>query len=333
MWTRLLLTLLLGCSTAQVTAVAGPVSAAVKSDLRTAAVSGNLKKVKQLLKAHPSLINEDVGAGRTPLYHAAMQGRVEIVAYLLSQDARARTYDKKKIPLLYNVCRSSSQAVSTARVLLDHGALVDEPGPEGRSPLYAAALGGDKELVALLLKYHANVNAKSARGSQRRLIHELLARAASRKKRPDYAGIVTTLLEHEPDLSGCLQITITSGLVELTRALLAHGANVEEEMVEYSRSRRPEPPSYYGNRPLHRAVQLDRVEIARLLLDHKAQIDARNDFGQTPLHVAATSGKADMVRLLLKAGASRTVVDVRGQTALELAQRKDRADVVELLRK
>ena len=48
--------------------------------------------------------------------------------------------------------------------LLDAGASVDFPSPDGATPLMAAAVFGVKDICCLLLKHGANVNARKARG-------------------------------------------------------------------------------------------------------------------------------------------------------------------------
>ena len=46
----------------------------------------------------------------------------------------------------------------------------------------------------------------------------------------------------------------------------------------------------------------------RLLIDHGADVKARDDTGSTPLHMASASGIPELVQLLIEHGA-----DVRGQ--------------------
>jgi ankyrin repeat protein len=82
--------------------------------------------------------------------------------------------------------------------------------------------------------------------------------------------------------------------------------------------------------PLHLAVFKDHVEIAKLLLAHDADVDARcshetcTNESKTPLHFAVQQPSADMVALLLEHGAdpNATVVahgEDTGVSALDLA--------------
>jgi cytohesin len=61
------------------------------------------------------------------------------------------------------------------------------------------------------------------------------------------------------------------------------------------------------------------LEIARLLLDRGATVDARCDEGRTALHRAAASGSFELVEILLKAGAKVDVRTDNEATALHMA--------------
>jgi hypothetical protein len=73
---------------------------------------------------------------------------------------------------------------------------------------------------------------------------------------------------------------------------------------------------YYGATPLHLAAGWGHKDVAQLLLDFKAVVDARNNHGYTPLYVAARSGHKDVVELLLANGADVNAKDNDGQTPL-----------------
>jgi ankyrin repeat protein len=333
---RFLTAFVIGVHFAPISHAVGQITETTKSDVRTAATSGDVALLESLLKAHPTLLNIDVGAGRTLLYHAAAQGHTDVVTLLLAKGAKAQIWDDKKVPLLYNVCRHSTHSAEIAKLLLKHGAFVDTPNPQGRSPLYVAAMRGKGKLAKLLLKHNANVNVKSTPGGRKRLIHEILARSYGvDKDGPAYKGVLDALLAHKPDLSGCLQIAIRRNLTDVAGRLLKEGADVEEELSEDDRPKRrsqtPRQTSFAGNRPLHRAVEFDRLNIIKLLLKHGAKVNRRNDRSRTPLHTAADLGRTSAVTILIKAGADAKAVDHRGRTPLDLAKRKNQRDVVKLL--
>ena len=86
-----------------------------------------------------------------------------------------------------------------------------------------------------------------------------------------------------------------------------------------------------GWTPLHYAASGGHAEIAQLLLDHSAYIDAESPNGTTPLMMAAMYGTPEVVKLLLSEGADRDVQNQLGLTALDFAKQASRKDAIRLL--
>jgi ankyrin repeat protein len=83
-----------------------------------------------------------------------------------------------------------------------------------------------------------------------------------------------------------------------------------------------------GDTLLHWAALFGQSEITSLLLQHGAQVDAKDDAGFCPLHCASS---AEVARLLLGAGASPLSTDAKGNTPLGLAAEYNRPDVARVL--
>jgi ankyrin repeat protein len=95
-------------------------------------------------------------------------------------------------------------------------------------------------------------------------------------------------------------------------------------------------PSEKMTTPLHILITTrckGDISLARLLVKHKADLDAVDEKSRTPLHRAAYRGYSDFVKLLLDEGANMVLKNWRGETALELAKRKSKWGVIELLEK
>ena len=75
----------------------------------------------------------------------------------------------------------------------------------------------------------------------------------------------------------------------------------------------------YGDTPLHTAIASDRLDVLVVLLENGADIEARDDFGDTPLHNAARASKPDVVAVLLDFGADIEARDELDNTPLEEA--------------
>lgn len=74
-------------------------------------------------------------------------------------------------------------------------------------------------------------------------------------------------------------------------------------------------PQENGNTPLHIASLNGHAELARMLLEAGAKVDARGKKGSTPLHLAAMDGHFAVARLLLDRGAG---VDTRNNVRCAL---------------
>lgn len=97
-------------------------------------------------------------------------------------------------------------------------------------------------------------------------------------------------------------------------ALLARGAKVNRA----------------GWTPLHYAAAGGAEDIARLLINRKARLDAlspRESGAYTPLMMAAREAQPGMVRLLLEAGANPALKNTEGLTAAQIAERAGQTDI------
>ena len=86
-----------------------------------------------------------------------------------------------------------------------------------------------------------------------------------------------------------------------------------------------------GGTPLHLAAQEGHVDLARMLLDKGAEVDARDAKGETPLHRATEKGHTDVAGLLLARGADVNATSKNGATALHWAASEGHRDVAQLL--
>ncbi|XP_051959075.1 poly [ADP-ribose] polymerase tankyrase-2-like isoform X2 [Xyrauchen texanus] len=71
---------------------------------------------------------------------------------------------------------------------------------------------------------------------------------------------------------------------------------------------------------LHNACSFGHAEVVNLLLLHGADANSRDNWNYTPLHEAAIKGKIDVCIVLLQHGAEPTIRNTNGRTALDLAE-------------
>jgi uncharacterized protein len=84
---------------------------------------------------------------------------------------------------------------------------------------------------------------------------------------------------------------------------------------------------------LHGAVVRGDADIAKLLLDHGADPNARQESGFLPLHEAAANGKEAIARLLVERGAKVDAAADDGKTAYDLAVARGQNEMSEWLGK
>jgi ankyrin repeat domain-containing protein 17 len=174
--------------------------------------------------------------------------------------------------------------VEVARVLLDHGATVDMPTDSFESPLTLASCGGHMELAALLIARGANLEEVNDEG------YTPLMEAAREGN-----DVVQLLVENGANVNAiteetqetALTLACCGGLMEVSRYLLEHGADIE----------------LGASTPLMEAAQEGHADLVKFLLEKGASIDATTSTSDTALTFACANGHTDVVEILLEAGA------------------------------
>ena len=90
----------------------------------------------------------------------------------------------------------------------------------------------------------------------------------------------------------------------------------------------------YGSSPLHLAVRCKKVKLSLIeqLIQKGADVNYKNTAdGLTSLHYASSSGSVDVAKLLIDKGAHVNAVDNKGTTPLILAVKKNSLTVAKLL--
>ena len=138
-------------------------------------------------------------------------------------------------------------------------------------------------------------------------------------------GVLDLLLAH-PDLT--LEQAAPNGNTALMMAAFKHNKRAAQALLA-----RGAKVNRAGWSPLHYAASSGAVEIAVLLLEQGARIDAVSPGRFTPLMLAAREGQADAALLLVRHGADPGLQNDEHLTAAQIARRADRADIAAAIEK
>jgi len=273
------------------------------------------------------------------IYQAAVDGDHEKLGRFLERGVDVNTRYRNGRTLLHAAAEEGNTEL--ARFLLDRGADVNVRDNDGVTPIHIAAMGVEDDLVRFLLKRGADITAKENSGNTP--LHNACIPIMA------VPTIPRLLLSHGADInardrdgetplhkaarsfrSETVDLLLQRGAIHnIHTAAMAGDAGKVEEFLDSgiavdSRDR-------YDATPLHWAAEYGRTEVAEILLEHGADINARKysaliyysgmTYGNTPLHCATRWGRAEVVELLLRYGADVNVQNEDGITPLHNAVR------------
>jgi hypothetical protein len=134
-------------------------------------------------------------------------------------------------------------------------------------------------------------------------------------------------IEEELNKGVNINILAGDGLSTLQWAMAAE-LNIMEFLLK--KGANPNVESIEGATPIMNAVQSNKMQHLKLLIQFKGDVNAKDKRGFTALHRAAEMGYVEMVKELLSHGANKDV-EVEGYTALSLAKARNNGEIIRLL--
>ncbi|KAI1325978.1 ankyrin repeat-containing domain protein [Xylariaceae sp. FL0255] len=194
-------------------------------------------------------------------------------------------------------------SIEITKLLLAHGAVVDQDGNHGLVILESAIKSRNLELVRYIVGLGVSVNGL--------MVHHRDFDS------PD------SFRQHIDGIISPLQVAIITGTPDIIEFLLANGADINEEPFHASRT------------PLQQAVQLNRPGIVELLMAKGANVNGKAAYnsGATAFQLAVINGNCEIAAFLIKHGADihAEPAKVNGRRPLEGAAENGRIYMIDFL--
>jgi len=262
-----------------------------------------------------------------PVFAAAGKGNLDLVRLLLKNGANPSAFSSQHAGCCGLHIAAEKNYVDVVRALLEAGVEVNIRSEKQKlTPLISAACCGSLDAVKVLIEAGADVDAQSSTGNTALML------AIDRGK----IDVATTLIDSGANLEIKGQKGWTAlhnaasggdkGYREVAEALLKANASVDalsETMLT----------------PLHEAAGKSLTDLVRLLVDHGANVNARDKFNNTPLRMCASNAQSfasldsfkQTVQTLLDAGADINAGTTINTTSLHSVVKWGNPDAVRFM--
>jgi serine/threonine protein kinase/ankyrin repeat protein len=290
--------------------------------------SENLKKALEWVSSKNGNINvkDNDNDGESLLHFAVISKNKEIFKLLIQNGADINIKDNKgRTTLDYAILRNNEEI---AKILIEKGADVNAKDNEGGTIL-RSALYNRRSIFKLLIEKGADINAKDNKG--RTILHSALMSHGSTE------DTIKLLIEKGADVNAkdnegrtTLDYVVmynqkTDYTISNFKLLIEKGADINAKDSE-------------GRSLLHNAVLNNNIQIVKLLIKSKVNIDIKDRHGLTPLYYAlgvyastSTNKDTTILKILIANGADVSIKNNYGQTAFCYLVKDNKKDILKIL--
>ena len=293
--------------------------------------------------------------GKSLLIYAKENNLIEVSKYLIKNGGVEETIPPKEQQKLTNklvsLINSKSPNLEDIREVINEGANLNIKGKYTdrykysyeELPLFLAIEKGHKDIVELLLSEGADVNIKGGH-FQWSALHQACYWG---QKELVELFIEKKLNINEEDNAGQTPIILACRVnnIPIVKTLIKNCANITKRtskghslLEEICENRAPNitiasfvidsgfdiniPTSTKNTTFLMHAINNKHTELAKLLIERGANVNAEDDDGNTALIFATNKGYEDIVDILLQNNANPLIKNKSGLTAIDIAEEK-----------
>ena len=295
-----------------------------------AAQGGDLEVMKYLVEAGADMNVQENNYGITAFMFAAGKPDLEAAKFLMKAGADINAVTFNGCPVLKLILdvlyyrehtnqihdEERTKALAVMNMLIECGVDVNAQDDEGKTALTTALREPDSEVIELLLKAGANINAVAFNGcpALKFILDVLYYREDTNQihdeERTKALAVMNMLIEYGVDVNAqdnkgktALTTALQESDYEVIELLLKAGANANKANKDGRTSLMLE--SLYHDKA-----------IIKMLIEYGADVNAQDNYGTNALMLAASTPDLEITKMLLKAGADINAVDRYGNKVI-----------------
>lgn len=235
---------------------------------------GDLQGVKRCIEQDGADINIDCRA----LINASQNGHLEVVKYLISKGANMDLIISRNRNDTALIWASIKRHLEIVKVLVENGADLNINGMFDNTALITASQKGYFEIVKVLVEGGADVNIRN---------------------RDDKTALECSATDEIWDY-----LEAKTNDIDLTKSLCNFIERNNLGKVKYLVEKRgADINDYWNGAPLWRASRGGHLEIVKYLVEHGANVNAKDSYNDVALAIASECGHLEVVKYLLANGA------------------------------